>query len=1019
VSYKPTTDKDFPEWLEKHAEKLKALQDANITTMFMVGGPGFFGDWEPLKRPRPWLDDKAVMLDTKFDLAWVPSYDPDFQKFCHTLAAKFGWPKGPCTAFYLWNEPWEGLSIAGWGADMLRYREIFTHMCQGVEEARKDDGVQVLLGGFDSTSNAMDKIFSDGSDAFLKWCDFISIHYQGLDAHTTVKQWVDRKSPNGRVRIWDTESWIANTDDRVAGAIAADRAAGYDRAMGIFGGNISSAQDANIRTAEGKNKHVSVTEAWPVAASVGAANHFIGERAFRELLFKNGLPWVMVFDGDAMDDGTPNPEDATVVVVGDLGEEFKPDDLPFRTARGFAEIAHKKELQKQLAAMPADAPALDRHALEIAIAKPEVLSGATMTIAADPRFSLFDFYGNPSPAKNGKIVLPLDGRGFFLRGDGKPGSVAALLVAIRASRIEGIEPLAIIAHDMTSRIEKHPALRLSLTNILNRPVTGKLTATLGKLTLQQPSEAITFAPNETKEVEIPITAGESVADNTYPLSLSFDAGADGTAVHEEAMHVNVIPRRTIAVDGNLDDWKDVPPQIIKSAGPGGPTLTEAAWLPFKKFDQSVGKGLATGYMAYDNDNFYFAAKIADDTPDEGMPRFETLDADQFFYPEICYRVDREHALQKKDVTWAESTTDVRALQKPGADARDRIAAAWETTLQSFAIDLKLPEGQPHRVALYLLDWVQPGRRGAVVEIIDNATGRSLARNFFTRLSYGKYVIYDLAGDIRIKVSATNGAGGALSGIFFDSAPANPKARGTSGKYLKTDEDTQGNWKGVYGADGYNVIGADAKYPRYVTVDLPNVVNTEEFHWPQGIRRFSYRKDPQLPAGNFPRHDNVQIAFNVLGADEKPWYPYPPGTLPGFTTYADTDYEYALNPVAEKYGGGTEIWRMLVPGMPRKNFYAREPKSPFDGPVKGGKLVIQRDSGTRIVECAIPWSEIPAVKKRLDNGQTIKFSFRVNDNADTGCMELSRDRSVAKHNNESFHVEWVEHWANELEFGFER
>jgi hypothetical protein len=34
------------------------------------------------------------------------------------------------------------------------------------------------------------------------------------------------------------------------------------------------------------------------------------------------------------------------------------------------------------------------------------------------------------------------------------------------------------------------------------------------------------------------------------------------------------------------------------------------------------------------------------------------------------------------------------------------------------------------------------------------------------------------------------------------------------------------------------------------------------------------------------------------------------------------------------------------------------------------------------------------------------------------MELSRGRSVAKRNG-SFHVDWVEHWANELEFGAER
>lgn len=58
------------------------------------------------------------------------------------------------------------------------------------------------------------------------------------------------------------------------------------------------------------------------------------------------------------------------------------------------------------------------------------------------------------------------------------------------------------------------------------------------------------------------------------------------------------------------------------------------------------------------------------------------------------------------------------------------------------------------------------------------------------------------------------------------------------------------------------------------------------------------------------------------------------------------------------------------------------------------------------------------KKRLDKGEKIKFSFRVNDNTGVGCMELSKDRSVAKQGL-SFHVDWVEHWANEVEFGFEK
>jgi hypothetical protein len=105
-------------------------------------------------------------------------------------------------------------------------------------------------------------------------------------------------------------------------------------------------------------------------------------------------------------------------------------------------------------------------------------------------------------------------------------------------------------------------------------------------------------------------------------------------------------------------------------------------------------------------------------------------------------------------------------------------------------------------------------------------------------------------------------------------------------------------------------------------------------------------------------------------------------------------------------------------MPNKHFYPRQLPSPFDGPVKNGNLAVTRDGNTRITECAIPWSEIPGVKKRLDAGQTIKFTFRVNDNTGVGCMELTKNRSVARRNL-SFKPDWIEHWANEVEFGFEK
>jgi len=1023
VGYKATTDKDFDEWFEREGATLKEFQDANIAVLFMIGAGDWFHACQPLGRPRPWLNDKDEMLDTKTDIAWMPAWDADFEKFVRLFARACGWPRGPINAFSLWNEPWEGLSISGWGADMPRYRDIYTRMAQAIEAARREDGADVLVGGCDSTSNALDKLFGDGSDAFLQRFDFVSIHYQGMDPGSTIKAWVDRKSPRGRVKIWDTESWVANTDDRVAAVVAVNRSAGYDRAMGIFHGNIAEGREYERRIKGGKKQRIRTADAWSVAAAIGAATHFIGERDFREVLFTSGLPWVLVFDGLAGQGGKPDPEDGTIVVVGDIGEEFGHDALLFRTARGLKEVAHKEELKKKLAALPADAPAKERDALEAAIAKDEVLSGATMTLAdgsaflRPARFSLYDFYGNPVPSKGGRIAVPLDGRGFFLRGDGKRGTFADLLKAVRQSRVEGIEPLATVCRDMTAPIASRPALRLALTNVLNRPVAGTLTVRLGDLKVEPASQPLAFAAHETKEVAIKVTGGSPAPNNTYALALAFDAGKDGRAVHEEDMHVNLIARRTITVDGKLDDWRDVLPQILSTKEKAGPTLTEFAWQPFKKFDESVKKGFAAGYAAYDDACFYFAAKIADSTPDEGTCRFETRNDDEYYYPEVSYRIDPDKTLKKRDAVWEASTDKPWALQKPG-DAKDRIAAVWETTARALAMDVELPKDRLHQAAFYFIDNDPDGRRNQQIEITDLDSKKVLDQRDINNCARGRYAVYHLAGNLRIKLSTRNWLGTSLAGLFFDPAAGDAKTDGAAARFLKFDDDARGNWKGVYGADGYHVIGAAEKYPVYAKVVLLETEDRIAMTWPPGVRRYSYRKDPDLPSGNFPNHDNVQIGFNVLPAAEKPLYPCPPGTMPGYISTRDTDYEYALNAVAPKYGGGTEIWRLAVPGMPRKHFYPRQGKSPKDGPVKDGNLVMARDGTTRFVECAIPWTELPDVKKRLDAGQTVKFSFRVNDNAGVGCMELSRRRSVAKRSG-SFHVDWGEHWANELEFAFEK
>ena len=1010
--YVPTTDPSYPEQMRQLDAKLDEFAANNITVMLMfLSGPQ---SPEPLGRGRPHLSDDGTMLDTKQDLAWLPANDADFQKFVAAIGRKHGWPNGNLTAVELWNEPWDGISISGWGADEPRFRELYTAMAQGVEEARAG-GAQILLAGCDSSTNTFDKLFADGKDTFLKWFDVCTIHYQGISAPTLFRQWIDRKGPNGRVKIWDTESWVANTDDRVATIVAMDRAAGYDRAMGVFGGDISTENKTAVVLPDGTKKQADTFHAWSTAASVGAAQHFIGERNFHELLFKNGLPWVMVFDGLR-----ENPDDGTVVVIGDLKEECG-DTALFRGVRGMAELKQKTALREKLAALPADAP--ERAEIEKQLAAPAILSGASLTLQ-DPanEFILYDFYGNPVPENNHTIAVPLDQRGFFLRAKGAKGSFARLTQAVAQARIEGYEPLDIVAHDLLGPVGSKPSLHLSLINILNRPVSGSLSISLGNLKLDAPAK-LDFQSHETKEVLVPVMGGEATADNTYPLHFKFDAGADGWSTHEENLHVNLIAKRTIRVDGNLDDWKGVLPEPVHATGNQGPSLMEAAWLPFNKFSTTQKPGFATGYLAYDDKNFYFAAKIADNTPSPGTIRYATRNDDAYFYPPVAYEYDPLKTFLKKDETWSESLREKAALFLPNSTT-ERSFTAWSSVAKAFAVDLDLPVDTCKQVSFYFVDWdpYKTGRRYVTIEAQDRASGKPLAKTFVEQYGSGTYVRLLLSGKVRVIFRSQSGfLSASLSGIFFDPPQKDKAPSGDATAELAGNDLTTGaKWQGTYGQDGYEIVGAPAALPVYATVTVPDIIEKKTYPWPEGVRRYSYRKQPDVPFGSSPnKFDNVQIAFNVIPLDQKSdMIPFPPGTMPNFIPHSDTDYEYALNKVADAYGGGTEIWRCLVPGMPRKTFYPRQVASPYDGPVKDGQLAVKYDSNTRIVEAAIPWTEIPLVKKAADAGQTIKFSFRVNDN-DGPTMELAEGRSVSKKNSYTFHPDWAEHWSNEVEFSFEK
>jgi hypothetical protein len=565
----------------------------DLTLLLTVGCGGTPREQMPLGRGRPWLRENGEMIEgVKEDLAWLPSFDPEFKRYLKEVLSQHGWPHGPINAVELWNEPWEGVSISGWGADVLRYREIYRVMAEAVLEARQESGVKVLIGGACSSANTRDKLFCDGTDTFLPWLDFVSIHYQPLAADPVLEpKWMHRQAEYGRVRVWDTESWVANSDDRVASVIASMRAMGQDRTAGIYGGNVFSSQKPKIN-----GREYAVAQVWAPGAAIAACQQFIGQRAFKEILFKNGLPWIFVFDGlpakvGLERTGTVNPDDGTVVITGDLSASYDKNRTLFRSVG--------------------------------------VAGDARMVIEdGDGQFVLYDFYANPIPSKNGQITVPLSVLGYFLRSDGRPGSFQRLLEAIAGARITGLDPVEIVAHDFLAPIETKPTIKFRVTNVLNRRVSGRFSARVEGLELLPAEQPLVLEAHETRVLYVAVADGPAHPDNDYKLLATFDAGADGAKQHAEIMHVNFIARRTITPDGNLDDWEGVIPQT--SARAVGVSQTEQAYLPFMNWDRQSGSGAVTAWLAHDARFIYFAARVP---RLEGMIRYETRNDDDYFYPE--------------------------------------------------------------------------------------------------------------------------------------------------------------------------------------------------------------------------------------------------------------------------------------------------------------------------------------------------------------------------------------------------
>jgi pro-kumamolisin-like protein len=120
---------------------------------------------------------------------------------------------------------------------------------------------------------------------------------------------------------------------------------------------------------------------------------------------------------------------------------------------------------------------------------------------------------------------------------------------------------------------------------------------------------------------------------------------------------------------------------------------------------------------------------------------------------------------QSNYTWAASTTDPRALQN-GANT-GRIAATWYVT-GTFDFDVNLTDGNVHQFALYAVDWDASGR-SETIQVLDANTSAVLDTRTLSNFSNGTYLVWSLAGHVKINVTSVAGVNAVVSGVFFGGA----------------------------------------------------------------------------------------------------------------------------------------------------------------------------------------------------------------------------------------------------------
>ncbi len=220
----------------------------------------------------------------------------------------------------------------------------------------------------------------------------------------------------------------------------------------------------------------------------------------------------------------------------------------------------------------------------------------------------FDMVGREIPRRDGTLTVPFGERVVWFTTEEL--DVVTFRERLAQGRMTGLTPVNVSALSLLQPAGEAQRLGVRVENQLNRSIAGTLTL-IRHADGARRSVTFTLAAGKLGEVAVEWPAGSLPVQARYDVSFELQTDA-GDLTHRQQVAVARFAKRSISVDGKLDDWADSLPVFMDSAQSDGKIDPTQALLNPGRVKAETGDGgrvVLRVWTAYDERNVYVAAAV--------------------------------------------------------------------------------------------------------------------------------------------------------------------------------------------------------------------------------------------------------------------------------------------------------------------------------------------------------------------------------------------------------------------------